>query len=266
MKNTNEFKCGFIGLGNQGAPIAQKIIESGFPMTVWARRSETLLPFRDTNASVATSIEELALKTNYVAVCVASDRGVTEVCESLIHHLRAGSFLVVHSTALPSTIQRLAALASSHQVSLIDAPVSGGRPAAERGALTVMTGGDPNDIAQIRPILACFSSQLFHLGGVGSAQAAKLINNSLMAATMGLSVCALDLGVKAGLDKAGLVKLFTESSGRSFALEVLARHGDSHNMTFKMTLQEKVTLLGEVLGTDHPTYQAFETAAAQISN
>lgn len=86
-----------------------------------------------------------------------------------------------------------------------------------------------------------------------------------MAATMGLSKYAVELGLEAGLSRSALLNLLAESSGRSFALKVLSRHGETQGMAFTANLQEKVSLLGEALGIQHPTYLAFKAAADQLT-
>lgn len=165
----SNLRCGFVGLGSQGAPIARRMISAGFPMTLWARRPETLIAFRGSGASISGSIKELAARVDYVGVCVTGDVGVSKVCESLIDNLSSGAYLVVHSTVLPATVKRLGNQAEARQLVLIDAPVSGGGQAADRGELTVMTGGDATSVNRIKSILKCFSSQQFHLGELGAA-------------------------------------------------------------------------------------------------
>lgn len=257
--------CGFIGLGSQGAAIARRIIDAGLPTFLWARRTATLDPFRETSATHAATLEELAVQAGYVGICVAGDENVVEVCDKLLPAMKRGAVIAIHSTVLPETCQTVAEKAVAYDIDIVDAPVSGGKPAAEAGALTVMLGGDTATIERIRPVLDTFAGLLIHLGKIGSAQKAKLINNSLMAANMGLAHLAVSAGTAQGLDRSALLTLLKASSGRSFALDTYAKHSDPRAFSRVTTLIEKIDLLGEVLGQEHETCIAFQAACKALS-
>jgi 3-hydroxyisobutyrate dehydrogenase-like beta-hydroxyacid dehydrogenase len=254
-------QLGFIGLGSQGAPMARRMIEAGYPVLLWARRSETLAPFSDTPAEIASSIGDLGARADHVGICVVDDAGVREICEALIRAMRPGSRIAVHSTVHPATCEELAKLADARGLSLIDAPVSGGAPAASVGALTVMVGGDADAVAAARPIFECFGKLILHLGQVGAGQKAKLINNALMTAHMGLAHHALAAATRLGLDRAVFVELVKASSGRSFGFETYARLPSPAAFSVGAPLLAKdVRLLGEVLGGD-PSFAPLRDAA-----
>jgi 3-hydroxyisobutyrate dehydrogenase-like beta-hydroxyacid dehydrogenase len=259
-----ETVCGFIGLGSQGAPIARRIIDAGYPMILWARRAPTLDPFRETPAQPVTSIAELGHRVEYVGICVVGDDGVSDVCNELIPAMREGSTIAIHSTILPTTCRSLAESAGANGISLVDAPVSGGQPAAEAGKLTLMLGGKPADIQRIRPILQTFADMIVHLGDVGAGQKAKLINNSLMVANMGLLHSAVSAGVAEGLDRDELLGLLGSGSAQSFALDVYARNPQLRESDRIQTLIEKIELLGNVLGRDHATYKLLREAVTPL--
>jgi 3-hydroxyisobutyrate dehydrogenase-like beta-hydroxyacid dehydrogenase len=197
---------------------------------------------------------------------VIDDEAVNEVCERLIPAMRTGSRLVIHSTTLPATCKAVASRAAAHGLLFIEAPVSGGAPAAEAGALTIMAGGQAEAIEAARPIFDCFANLIIHLGGVGAGQTAKLINNSLMAANLGLAHGAMTLGVEQGLNRQALAQLLNASSGRSYALEVYTRMRDSGAFKHGVTLLEKVQLLGEAVGHDNPALAALRDAATTLSD
>ncbi|MBY0423676.1 MAG: NAD(P)-dependent oxidoreductase [Parvularculaceae bacterium] len=219
MKET----VGFIGLGDQGAPIARRIVEAGYPMVLWARRKEQLDPFAGTRATFADDIESLARAAHHVGVCVVDDSGVRDVCARLVAAMRAGGRIAIHSTVHPDTCRAVAAEAGKRGISVVDAPVSGGAPAAAKGELTVMVGGDVEAVEAARPIFETFSALIVRLGVVGAGQAAKLVNNTLLAANMALAHHALQASAALGLDRAALAGLIKASSGRSFGFEVYAR-------------------------------------------
>lgn len=216
-------KCGFVGLGSQGAPMARRMIDAGFDVTLWARRPAGLELFADTPAKSAASVAELGALADHVGICVVDDAGVREVAAALIPAMRQGSRIAIHSTVHPDTCTQLAEQASSRGIQLLDAPVSGGEPAAKAGALTVMVGGDADAFAAAKPVFESFGKLIVHLGAVGAGQKAKLINNALMAAHMALAHHAMQIGSKLQLDRAALVELIKSSSGRSFGFETYAR-------------------------------------------
>lgn len=256
--------CGFIGLGSQGAPIARRMIDAGYPVVLWARRAATLDPFRATPAVIAETIEGLAAQAEHVGICVLDDEPVLEVCDRLIPAMRPGSRLVIHSTTHPDTCKAVHAQASAHGIAFVEAPVSGGGPAAQTGMLSVMAAGDRDVVEGARPIFETFARLIVHLGEVGSAQNAKLINNAIMAANLGLAHSAIAAGVALGLDRQALAELLKQSSGRSYALEVYAGLPFGSAFTHTATLLDKVHLLGQLVGKDDPAFRALRDAAMSL--
>lgn len=214
---------GFIGLGSQGGPMAERMLAGGFSLAVWARRPEALEPFTAQGASAAASVEELAAACDHIGVCVVDDAGVAQICDALIPAMRPGSLLAIHSTILPESCVALEARCAERGIAFLDAPVSGGGGGAAAGTLTVMCGGSAEAFAQASPVFATFAGLNVHLGPAGSGQRAKIVNNTLMAANMGLGQAALDAGEALGIDRKALAELIKASSGRSFGFEVLAR-------------------------------------------
>jgi 3-hydroxyisobutyrate dehydrogenase len=255
---------GFIGLGSQGGPMARRIVESGYPLVLWARRAESLQAFNDTAAQTAVSIAELGARADHVGLCVVEDAGVRQVCGELIPSMRAGSRIVIHSTVHPQTVIDLANQAEARGIAILDAPVSGGGPAAAARTLTVMLGGDEAVVAGARPILETFGALIVRLGGVGAGQMAKLINNALMAAHVALAHYGLSGGAALGLDREALCQIVKASSGRSYGFEVYSRlpkvsafgHG-------ARLLAKDMRLLGELLGAD-PSFTRLREVAAPV--
>lgn len=261
MGSSTSIRCGFIGLGSQGAPMARRIVQAGFPLALWARRAETLEPFRETGATFAGSVAELGKGAEYVGVCVVDDAGVLQVCDELIPAMPAGGLIAIHSTILPDTCRALADKAASRGLVLVDAPVSGGGPAAEQGTLTVMVGGEPEAFAAALPVFNTFGSHVVHLGPVGAGQHAKLVNNALLAANMAMAFSALAAGEALGVDRAALIKLLAASSGRSFGLDLVSRLPSPQVFAHGAVLLKKdVRLLTEVLG-DAPSAVVLSEAA-----
>ncbi len=254
-------QVGFIGLGSQGGPMARRIVEGGFPLTLWARRAESLVPFADTAAETADSIAELGAACDHIGICVVDDAGVQAVCDDLIPAMMTGSRIAIHSTIHPDLCRSLAAQAAARGIALLDAPVSGGGPGATAGTLTVMVGGDADALTAARPVFETFAGLIVLLGDVGAGQTAKLVNNTLMAANMALAHHTLGVGAALGIGHTALADLIKASSGRSFGLEVYARlptpqafgHGGK-------LLAKDVSLLGALLG-DDPDFTALRDVA-----
>ena len=225
MNSTSSPRVGFIGLGSQGGPMARRIIEAGYPVTLWARRPATLEPFADTNAKTSGSPAELAAASDLVCVCVRDDADTEEVVEAVLGGLAPGGVIAVHSTVHPDTCRRLAERAQAGGVRLIDAPVSGGAPAAEAGRLLVMVGGDEETVEFCRPVFGSFGDPIVHLGPVGAGQVTKLLNNAAFTAHLGVAVSLLALGRSLGVDQLRLADVISHGSGNSFALERVASAG-----------------------------------------
>ncbi|KOU56989.1 6-phosphogluconate dehydrogenase [Streptomyces sp. MMG1533] len=221
-------RVGFIGLGSQGAPMARRIVDAGFETTLWARRPATLAPFENTAAKRASSPADLAAVSDLVCVCVVDDADVEEVLtgeSGVLAGLRKGGVIAVHSTVHPDTCRRLADRARNHGVALVDAPVSGGGPAAAQGRLVVMAGGEPGTVAFCRPVFAAYADPVVHMGPLGTGQLAKLLNNVLFTAHLATAAGTLALGHDLGIDPAALAHVITHGSGTSFALDRITSAG-----------------------------------------
>jgi len=219
---------GFIGLGSQGGPMARRIVEGGYPTTLWARRPATLEPFADTPAKVAGSPAELAAASDLVCLCVVGDADVDEITSGehgLLAAMKRGSIIAVHSTVHPDTCRELAKRAGAQGISVIDAPVSGGGPATAEGRLVVMVGGDADVVERCRPVFETYADPVVHLGELGSGQTAKLLNNLLFTANLGTAATALSLADALGVDPDRLTEVVSRSSGNSFALNALGGIG-----------------------------------------
>jgi 3-hydroxyisobutyrate dehydrogenase-like beta-hydroxyacid dehydrogenase len=221
-------RVGFIGLGSQGAPMARRIIEAGFPTSLWARREETLEAFAGSEAVIAVSPAGLAEKSDVICVCVVDDAGVEQVLtseEGVLSGCRQGSLIVIHSTVHPSTCNRLAHAASAAGATLIDAPVSGGGQAASEQRLLVMVGGGDEEFERVLPVLATFGNPVLHLGPLGAGQMAKALNNLLFTAHLATASALFELARSLKIDREALAQAITHGSARSYAFEVVAGRG-----------------------------------------
>ena len=221
-------RVGFIGLGSQGGPMARRIVEAGHETTLWARRPATLEPFADTPAKVAGSPAELAAASDLVCLCVVGDADIDEITggeRGLLASMKRGGMIAVHSTVHPNTCRELAKKAAAKGISVVDAPVSGGGPAASEGRLLVMVGGDADVVERCRPVFDTYADPVVHLGELGSGQTTKLLNNLLFTAHLATAATALSLASALGVDPDRLTEVVSRSSGNSFALNALGGIG-----------------------------------------
>jgi len=215
-------RAGFIGLGSQGAGMAQRIIEQGVPTTLWARRRESLEPFSGTAGFAADPIE-LGRASDVVGICVTDGAAVREVTlgpHGVLAGMAEGSVLALHSTIGTGECAEIADAAAARGVAVIDAPVSGGGAEAAAGRLTVYVGGADDAVARARPVLETYGNPVLHMGALGSGLRTKLLNNALNAAHFALAHDALAIGAALGLDPTTLGDALRNGSGRSFSLEV----------------------------------------------
>jgi len=215
--------AGFIGLGSQGAGMAQRMIECGIHTTLWARRPAALTPFTDTAAERADAPVALGRASDVVGICVtdgAAAREVTMPPDGVLGGMADGSVLALHSTIGTDDCEEIAAAAARSGVRVIDAPVSGGGAVAADGKLTVYVGGDDEAVAFAKPVLDTYGNPVLHMGALGSGLRTKLLNNALNAAHFALAHDAFAIGNELGLDPDALAEALRSGSGRSFSLEV----------------------------------------------
>ena len=251
-------RVGFIGLGSQGGPMARAIVDGGYDMTLWARRAESLEPFADTTAKVAGSPAELGATSDLVCLCVVGDADVEEVLggdTGVLAGMAEGGIMrgiiAIHSTVHPDTCQRLAESAAAKGVSLIDAPVSGGAPAVAEKRLLVMVGGDPEIVERCRPVFETYANPVIHLGGLGSGQVAKLLNNLMFTANLANAKTTLELGEALGVNTSSLSDILTRGSASSSALNSIAAMGGSLDVLSQIAgalLHKDVRLVVDIAG------------------
>ena len=137
----SEPKLGYIGLGNQGAPMAKRLADWPGGLVVFDVRTDAMTPLAELGATLADSVADVA-KADVISVTVLNDDQVREVVGELGEHAKAGTVIAIHSTIEPGTAGELADQLRSRGIHVVDAPVSGGAGAADKGELAVMVGAD----------------------------------------------------------------------------------------------------------------------------
>ena len=148
--------------------------------------------------------------------------------------------MVIHSTIHPDTCIRLAGEAGKRGIDLVDAPVSGGGPAAAERRLLVMVGGPDDAVARCRPVFEAFGNPILHLGGVGRGQVAKVLNNLVFTAQVAVALDTFAFADGLGLDRDALAEVLASGSGGSRAAALMAQMGfDTSGMAQAVPLLRK---------------------------
>jgi 3-hydroxyisobutyrate dehydrogenase len=209
-------EIGFVGLGDQGAPMAERLLAAGHPLTVLARRQSVREEFAARGATVAPTLRELGAASDLVCIVVRNDAEVTEVVGELREGMRPGGVVAVHSTVHPDTCRTLAAELAPAGLTLLDAPVSGGPTVARAGGLTVMVGGDQATFERVAPYFRAFATTVRRMGDLGTGQLTKLINNFYAMAHEATTFEEIGLADAAGLERAAATEVLGAASGSSW--------------------------------------------------
>ena len=217
-------RLGFCGLGVMGAPMARHLAAAGHEVTVYNRTGAKALEWvAATGGRACPSPAEVAAASDVVFLCVGNDDDVRSVMlgdNGVLDGAHDGLVVVDHTTTSAELAVDMAMSCEAHGISFIDAPVSGGQAGAENGVLTVMCGADSEGVfGSVAPFIAAYSRSCVRLGGVGSGQLAKMVNQICIA---GL-VQALSEGVafaqNAGLDAHAVIDVISKGAAQSWQME-----------------------------------------------
>jgi 3-hydroxyisobutyrate dehydrogenase len=212
-------RIGFIGLGNMGGRMTRQLVNAGIAVSGYdadpARAQQA-------GAHAAKSVREVAEYADVVLLSLPDSKVVEAVAEGkdgLLEHCRAGQTVIDLSTAAASSTIRLNGLFKARGVHYIDAGISGGAAAAEKGTLTLMVGGDAAAIEAVRWAFAPISTKALNMGESGAGHTTKLLNNFLNAVSLAATAEVMVAGKKAGLDLHQLLDILNSSSGVNFATQ-----------------------------------------------
>ncbi len=202
MKET----IGFIGLGIMGQGMSHNLLKAGFTLNVWNRTRSRMDPLIEAGASGCSNPAEVAAKSDITITCVSDTPDVEAVIlgeNGVIFGAREGSLIIDMSTISPHTTRTIAASLAEKGVDMLDAPISGGSEGAAKGTLSIMIGGDAEQVERAMPALQAMGKAITHVGDAGAGQTVKLVNQILVVVTM-LGVSEALLFAQAGgldLDK-----------------------------------------------------------------
>ena len=210
---TEQLRLGYIGLGNQGAPMAKRYLDWPGGLTVYDIRVEAMTPFVEAGATAAASVAEVA-EADVISVTVLNDQQVRDVLGQLAEHAKPGTVIAIHSTISDATAVELAAALKPRGIHVVDAPVSGGAAVAAKGELATMLGAERDVYELIKPVFKKWASLIIHAGEPGAGTRMKLARNMLTFTYYTAACEAMRLAEAAGLDlqALGRVVRHTESS------------------------------------------------------
>ena len=214
-------KIGFIGLGNMGMPMAQNLISNGIKVKGFDVSEEILKQASENKIEVCSDTLQASKEIDVLITMLPNGEAVSNVFNSdgLLENIDPSILIIECSTISPKTSKELSLKASSLDLEMIDAPVSGGVKGAEEAGLTFMVGGSVENVEKAKPILSMMGKNIFHAGDSGSGQIAKLCNNMLLAIHMSGTAEAISMGVKSGLDPSVLSEIMSKSSGGNWSLD-----------------------------------------------
>jgi 3-hydroxyisobutyrate dehydrogenase len=208
-------KLGFIGLGNMGSRIAQRLLDHGYKLSVYDRDLANAAAIATQGGLVAKNIKELASTVDVVLSCVTNDEAVRSVYTEtggVFSNAQPGSVAIEMSTISPDTSRELHGLGTQRGIEVLDVAISGSTPAAEQGILTLLAGGKPELFRAAKPIFQAIAKQYFLLGDSGSGTAMKLVVNTLLGVGMQAIAEAVVLGEKAGIDRERLLEVLSKTA------------------------------------------------------
>lgn len=215
-------KIGFLGLGQMGAPMAERLFGPDILLHVHDPRPEAMASFVARGARPFASPKGLADEAEIIFACLPSaeiSQAAAFGADGIIH----GKAVRIHaemSTIGTKAVQRIFKRLEDRNIGFVDTPISGGPPGARAGTLAMMAAGKAALVDEIEPLLLKIGRKVFRLGGeIGAGQLTKLINNMLVAANMVTAFEAFALGAKGGLDSDMMVDVVNAGTGRSYVSE-----------------------------------------------
>jgi 3-hydroxyisobutyrate dehydrogenase-like beta-hydroxyacid dehydrogenase len=212
---------GFIGIGNMGGPMANRLLDAGYSLIVFDQRAEALAPLVGRGAHAAASVRDVGEAADIVLVCLPSPAIVEAVVtgpEGLSGAAKVRTIIDLSTTGAQAAKRIGAEVVTAGKI-WVDSPVSGGVRGARAGTLAVMVSTARDDFERLKRILSIIGKPFYVGAQCGAAQTMKLVNNLLSGAAMAVSAEAIVLGVKAGLDPDVMIEVINAGSGRNTATQ-----------------------------------------------
>ena len=214
-------KVGFIGLGNMGLPMANNILKAGIEVNAFDLSTDAMHKADELGMITKSYASEVIENIDALITMLPNDTAVENIYlkEDLIGKISKNTIVIESSTINPEISKKVSKKATDMNISMLDAPVSGGVKGAELGTLTFIVGGDEANLKKATPLFEIMGDKTFYAGQSGSGQIAKLCNNMLLAIHMCGTAETIAMGVNNGLDPAILSEIMKNSSGGNWSLE-----------------------------------------------
>jgi 3-hydroxyisobutyrate dehydrogenase len=257
-------RIGVVGLGTMGGAMAANLARAGFPVIAWNRTAGRAGELHELGVTIAASPAALAAAVDVVLVCVSDTPDVEAVlfgAAGVAHGAAPGALVIDCSTIDPVASRGFAARLAGQQVGFVDAPVTGGSEGARNATLAILVGGEPADVERARPVLAAIGRTITNFGPVGAGQAAKAVNQVILAGTYLAVAEGLVLALKAGLDPEQVVAALSSGAAQSWVLANRSGRmlANDYPLGFKVSLHLKD--LGISLAMARETGAALPVAA-----
>jgi len=213
-------RVAFAGLGVMGFPMAGHLARAGRQMTVFNRSPEKARRWAGTYAGRAcASAAEAANDAELLVLCVGNDDDVRQVVREALPAMAAGAVVVDHTTTSAVVAREMAALAAKDGRGFVDAPVSGGQAGAEAGQLTIMCGGEAAAFETARPVISAYAKAVRLMGGPGSGQLTKMVNQICIAGVVQGLAEGLHFAKRAGLDAQAVYEAISKGAAQSWQMD-----------------------------------------------
>ncbi len=227
-----------------GAPMARNLLRAGFDLTVNNRTRSKEEPLAELGAKRAATPAEAAANADVVVTIVSDTPDVEHVllgADGVVEGARAGTVVVDMSTISPSATRAFGELLAERAIRYVDAPVSGGSEGAEKGTLTIMCGGEADDVERVRPVLDALGSKITHIGPLGAGQLTKAVNQIIIGGYFLALAEGLVFGMKVGLDMDRVLEAISAGMCRSAVMDMRAPNmlHDRYPLGFKLALHLK---------------------------
>jgi 3-hydroxyisobutyrate dehydrogenase len=214
-------RVGFIGLGIMGQGMVRNLLKADFKLSVWNRTTKRMEPLIEAGAKETGNPADLASKCDIIIICVSDTPDVREVVlgeRGVIHGAKSGALVIDMSTISPKATREMAAKLGEKGVHMLDAPISGGSEGAAKGTLSIMIGGDGEQVKRAMPYFEAMGKTITHVGAHGAGQMVKLVNQILVVVNMLAVGEALLFGQAGGLDLQKTLEAVTQGAAGSWML------------------------------------------------
>jgi 3-hydroxyisobutyrate dehydrogenase len=220
-------KLAFLGLGVMGFPMAGHLARAGHSVTVYNRTASRAEKWLASAASAqknssAPTPAAAAAGASMVMMCVGNDEDVRAVAlgpDGAVAAMQPGSVLVDHTTASTTVAREVHQAAAARGIGFLDAPVSGGQAGAENGKLTIMVGGDVDTFATAEPVMATYAKAVTLMGGPGSGQLTKMVNQICVAGLVQALSEGINFAARAGLDVERVLDVIGKGAAQSWQMD-----------------------------------------------